>query len=252
MSYEKQSLDAFDALDETEREQGAAKPAPADRDRAAKAQSAELNALAAEERAPEQSAGSGSPGEGEAGALDVDAVHAAMEALLDSVPLGTAARNRRKRYGVSVDFVSGADGLYDADGNALQLDPRVDPALLAVSYVCEMDRAERHHRGLTANASEMDRAGYVDARLLEAAQSALLMLDAAEAFAASGVRAPLAAEYHAAYAAARAAGDDPAQARAAGRARVVQGFRDGAVCTGNTGESLPAYFGAWWDRVHAD
>ncbi len=249
MTYEKQPLDAFEAVDEAER--APAGQPEVDRDRAAKAQSAELNALAVEARAPEQAA-DGSPGDGEAGALDLDALRATVEALLDSAPLGAAARKRRKRYGVSLDFAPGAAGLYDADGNALVLDARCDPALLAVDYVCEIDRARRHHEGRTAHASEMQRADYVDARLLEAAEGALLMIEAAEAFAAADVRPPLAVEYRAAYAAARAAGDDPAQARAAGRARVVQGFRGGEVCAGNTGESLPAYFGAWWDRVHAD
>lgn len=263
MAYDKLPLHVFDGLDDAAAQAG---PTLADLGLSARAQSAELNALAEQAPAEEHDhdhAHDHGPDAPEPGApaattteVDTAAIWSTIETLLNTSALGTTALERMTTYGVTVRYEAGGGNYYSSSANQMTLDTNRAPERLALSFVHEMNHAHWHHQDMQGNASEMEREAYVTSKLLEEVEGVVLSIEAKGEIIAGGTQIamtyPLEEEYHAAYLAAQQAGQGAEQCLEAARARVMQGFRDGEVSTSNTGVSYPDYYGAYWDRVHAN
>jgi len=263
MAYDKMPRHVFEDVDSADPQ---VKPTLGDLGLSARGQSAELNALAApaatrdHDHDHDQDHGADAPEPGEGGeatpAVDTAAIWATIEGLLEQSALGSTALERKTRYAVAVRYAAGGGNVYSGADNAMTLDTNRAAERLALSFVHEMNRARRRRRGMQVNVSELEREPYITSRLLEAVEGALVSIEAKGEIEAAGtdIQAtyPLEAEYHAAYQAASEAGEGADACREAARARVMQGVRDGEVSTSNTGVSYPDYYGAYWDRVHAD
>ena len=249
MAYDKQLEPDFDDFDAPERDGRPAAEAGLTGE-AARAQSAELNALAATDHLPEKAVeSSGAGGDPEADA----ARWADVERLLSSSPLGLAALERKGEADVRWSKSTRA---FDPAANALTLDADSAADALALWCVQEMNFARRRRAGRHIEAGGMTRDAYISARLMEQVEGACLSIEAKAQMQAAGhvveTECTLEDQYNRAYAEAEAAGASAHDCREAARARVQQGFHQGEVVTGGAGQSYPEYYGEWWDAVHAE
>ncbi|MBE7517308.1 MAG: type VI secretion system tip protein VgrG [Chloracidobacterium sp.] len=170
------------------------------------------------------------------------------------------------RYGVDPTFNAGEGSYFSSSDNRMNLDPSEDPTTSALTFTHEMNHAEAHHEGRSANVDTQNRNDYVDTMLDEETEGTVRSIEARNELAAngtdvSGSHFPLENEYQQAHdqavANARAAdpniSDEQAEAigREAGRQRVRQGFDNGEVVPStSTGQTYPDYYGGDWDAHH--
>lgn len=196
---------------------------------------------------------------------DPDARLAAIRRLAGNSPAGRHALDVLDRNHVNVRFARGEGYFYDPSTNTMTLDEDHSDLRSVMDLAHEMNHAEAHHTGASANIDTMRRQQYIDTALNEEAHGTVLSIQARDELAASGQDVshdnfPLQDEYHQSYNQAvqaertrnpsASAADLDRVGRAAGERRVLDGFRNGEVTTSNTGQSYSDYYGNAWDGAH--
>ncbi|GIU82510.1 MAG: type VI secretion system tip protein VgrG [Acidobacteria bacterium] len=169
------------------------------------------------------------------------------------------------RYGVNPTFNPGQGSSFDHSTNTMNLDPSQSPTNSALTFVHEMNHAEVSHEHRSGDVQNQTREEYVNTMLQEEVDGTVASIEAKRELQASGTDVsgasfPLESEYNQAYSNAVEEArrqnpnltDEEADAigRAAGRARVLQGFQNGEVVTSTNGQNYPNYYGQIWDRAH--
>jgi excinuclease UvrABC ATPase subunit len=169
------------------------------------------------------------------------------------------------KYKVGVEFKPGGGSYYDSATNKMVIDSHHAADRAALAFVHEMNHAEYHHKGISADVKAMDRDTYIKKMVQEEAEGVVKSIEAKQELVEAKEKItatyPLEAEYEKAYKEAvdaekkanpKATADDlKKKGREAGCKRVVRGFMDGEIVTSNTSQTYPDYYGSYWDKANA-
>lgn len=189
-----------------------------------------------------------------------------VKPFLDASEEGKAAQDIMGKRKVTVDWLYAGSGSFFDGENGVHINKSENAPSAALVFVHEMNHAEYHHLGKTADISKLDRATYVKTMIDEEAEGTVKSI-VAKIEMEGGLQVCLNAsfvmekEYAVAYKNAidELVKKNPAASeqekknagRQAGLKRVNEGFYDGTIVTSTTGESYANYYGKAWDKMNA-
>ena len=190
-----------------------------------------------------------------------DAEFEAMAAVLSQIESGRTALAKMEQYDIEVKFETGGGTYYQASNNRMVIDGSQGAQRAALSFVHEMTHARYHNEGQRVDIGGVDQDLYIQGRIEEEAEGVVRSIEAKKGLAEAGfdvsqLRYPL----EKAYTEARLTAENVARARerditsaeldsigrAAGIARVIQGFVNGEVLDSKRLSPYSETYGDCW------
>lgn len=190
-----------------------------------------------------------------------DAEFEAMAAVLNQIESGRTALAQMDHYDVEVKFETGGGTYYQASANRVVIDGSQGPQRAALSFVHEMTHARYHNEGQREDIGVAERELYVRGRIKEEAEGVVRSIEAKKELAEAGfdvsqLRYPLENAYLEAHLLAQnlarvkerdiTSAELDSIGRAAGMARVIQGFVNGEVLDSKRLSPYSKTYGDCW------
>jgi hypothetical protein len=189
----------------------------------------------------------------------------AIKQIMAASQTGREALATLGEHQVKIGFDATGGSVYDPNTNSILIDSNESDARAALALVHELHHARYEKEGRAANVMTLSREEYINKGVEEEAEGTVKSIEAkieleGTTIDVSQTAYPFEAEYRAAYQHAVDAArlQDPAAAeddlkqigRAAGLARVVQGYMDGEFTGSRSGKTYPELLGEHWDEQH--